>query len=216
MSSFKSSETKRHTENAVNKLLTTYLNTSSPDLVSKSSSSAVGFQQNRLRSGAAQINKLSNDFKKLRQNKSSILKEKTRQKKARAKEIKKQQKIKEKLNTLVSLNSSDPTSKAKINVIESNVKNLKSWKLDDDQTEEFLELQQQVIDLKYGNSKKKARKAHQIKKQQFQEKIKKGYVSVPGLTPGLAPVGESDDDDDSEDEEGLQLAGFKDDFDDYN
>lgn len=42
------------------------------------------------------------------------------------------------------------------------------------------------------------RKTKQKLKKDFNEKLKRGKISYPGLTPGLAPVGLDDDDEDSD------------------
>ncbi|KAF6006249.1 hypothetical protein HII13_005372 [Brettanomyces bruxellensis] len=59
-----------------------------------------------------------------------------------------------------------------------------------------------------------------LKQVQFEGKVSNGLVSVPGLTPGLAPVDSFDAFDDSDDESGEEArplpSGFKDDYDDYH
>lgn len=69
-------------------------------------------------------------------------------------------------------------------------------------TEDLQELKLNILkqrNLKQAAKKRVSNKA--AKKQDFNTKIAKGQISYPGLTPGLAPVGESDDEPSSSDDE---------------
>lgn len=79
-------------------------------------------------------------------------------------------------------------------LIDKNVKNVQSWK-DSEILEEIKQLQEEILKLKEGSSRKK----ESDREIQMGGKKKKKDHAYPGLTPGLAPVDLEDSDSDEED-----------------
>lgn len=91
------------------------------------------------------------------------------------------------------------------NVMRRNVSNAKSWDLDVDDKEDLQEVQEYILDNTLA-SKNAARSQKRRKRtKQFKEEIRGKQPSgsdhrYPGLTPGLAPVGLSDEEESSDEE----------------
>lgn len=90
-------------------------------------------------------------------------------------------------------------------LVSTNAEKAKSWELDEDEKEDFLELEKYILDkTTNANRVTKSQKRRQ-KKKQFTERTRGVSSSMdrryPGLTPGLAPVGMSDEEESSEEEE---------------
>lgn len=69
---------------------------------------------------------------------------------------------------------------------------------DPDVKDEIDQLKAEILELtneKYNKAKASKNNKLDKKSQDFNEKVKKGLISTPGLTPGLAPVGLDDDSD---------------------
>ncbi|UCS20710.1 uncharacterized protein HLK63_G08481 [Nakaseomyces glabratus] len=84
-----------------------------------------------------------------------------------------------------------------------NTKKLKSWDLEDDVKEDFLEIQAQILnDTKESSKRRSSKKKNKNKgfKQTLSSSSKVQDHRYPGLTPGLAPVGLSDEEESSDDE----------------
>lgn len=71
---------------------------------------------------------------------------------------------------------------------------------DTDVQEEIDSLRDEILQMINEKHDKARDRKQDAKLQSFNEKIKSGTLSYPGLTPGLAPVGLDDDSDESEDE----------------
>lgn len=86
-------------------------------------------------------------------------------------------------------------------------KNASSWDLEDDDKEESLELQEYILKSMASNKNHVRSKKRRNKGKQFKEEIKNSNnVSdhrYPGLTPGLAPVGLSDEEESSDEEKNV-------------
>ncbi|QEU58992.1 Rrt14 [Kluyveromyces lactis] len=85
-------------------------------------------------------------------------------------------------------------------VVKKNVRNLKSWDYDD--KEELLDLQKQILANSEDSKKVRKVKSRRQKKKQFKENLPQSIQDhrYKALTPGLAPVGASDEEE-SEDED---------------
>lgn len=86
------------------------------------------------------------------------------------------------------------------------IRNAKSWNLDEEEREESLELQEFILKNDNGNKNHVRKNKRRQKVKQFREEIKQGDNVVSdhryaGLTPGLAPVGLSDEEESSSEEE---------------
>jgi hypothetical protein len=221
---FKNKKTKQKSLSTVENLLSTYLQTSDKKIVKSQNKINKGHQASKI----LDINSKLGNFK---QNLTDLKKNKRKERKIRNKESKKAEEIKEKIIRQSKLEVGDEDV---INdIVNSKVKELN--KLDFiNNDEDVLELQNEVINLTSKQSTKETlkemrdRKALESKRRNakesaFNDKISKGYISVGGLTPGLAAPGndsdESSDEEDYDDGNGKSnndLADFKDDFDDFN
>lgn len=87
-------------------------------------------------------------------------------------------------------------------VIKKNVRSLKSWEVEDE--EELLELQANILKQTGATASYNKTKTRKKKNKEFKEQTKQHNVDhrYSGLTPGLAPVGLSDEEESSEEEEG--------------
>ncbi|CDK26223.1 unnamed protein product [Kuraishia capsulata CBS 1993] len=191
--SFKSSSSKLEAQDTVNKLLSSFLPGSS-----RSEPSA---EARKNRSRASTINDQIIRAQKLHalQEQGRKLKRKEKvAKRARVKRSKEEHLKATRIGQLKFSNDNPKTSKLIKQVIDSGVQSLQSWEEGNASEEE--ELQARIIRLRSkasGPSNK--RKEKREKALDFQTKIKRGVLSYPGLTPGLAPVGATDSED-SEDE----------------
>ncbi|CDO95545.1 unnamed protein product [Kluyveromyces dobzhanskii CBS 2104] len=86
-------------------------------------------------------------------------------------------------------------------VIKRNVRNLKSWDYDD--KEEIQDLQKQILANSSDARKVRKVKSRRQKKKQFKEALSQSVKDhrYQALTPGLAPVGASDEEDSEEEED---------------
>lgn len=219
---FKNKKTKQQSLSTVDNLLSTYLQTSDKKIVKSQKKMSKSHQASKL----MDVNSKLGNFKK---NLTDLKKHKRKERKIRNKESKKAADIKEKIIRQSKLEVGDKEIMSEI--VGQKVKDLKKLEFvsnDDD----VLDLQNEVMNLTSKQSTKKILKDMRDKKllesrrrnakeNAFNEKISKGYISVGGLTPGLAAPG--DDSDESSEEEdfgdngnGNNLADFKDDFDDFN
>ncbi|OUT22294.1 hypothetical protein CAS74_002010 [Pichia kudriavzevii] len=191
---FKNRSTKKKSLSTVDNLLSTYLQTSD-----KKISKSVKHNASSILESKAQSQK--------KRSKSEMKKFKLKERKLRNKNLKRNQILNEKIDMLTKLQNGDD-------------------KLIND-----LELQNDVLNLiskestkdKLKNSNERDQLRARISKlDNFSEKVSRGYISVNGLTPGLAQPGDdsdSEEDDDNynqETQESSQLRNFRDDFDDYN
>ncbi|CCE63620.1 hypothetical protein TPHA_0F01350 [Tetrapisispora phaffii CBS 4417] len=93
-------------------------------------------------------------------------------------------------------------------VSDQNINKAKSWDFDEDEKEELQNVQNEIMNFMKSNNNYDKHKRRRSKKKQFKEEISaKKQLNVdhryPGLTPGLAPVGLSDEEDSSEEEKGF-------------
>ncbi|CCC71182.1 hypothetical protein NCAS_0G02950 [Naumovozyma castellii] len=91
-------------------------------------------------------------------------------------------------------------------VIKLNTASAKSWELDDEEKEELKEIQKFILDKTTSSRDLKRKSKRRNKVKQFKEDIKQSTNNVsdhryPGLTPGLAPVGLSDEEESSEEDD---------------
>lgn len=89
-------------------------------------------------------------------------------------------------------------------LIKRNSQNLRSWDLEEEVRDELDDIQQYILKQTVSTANADRSKRRRFKRKQFKEDIK-GIDSVkdhryPGLTPGLAPVGLSDEEDSSEED----------------
>ncbi|KAL3234429.1 Regulator of rDNA transcription protein 14 [Nakaseomyces bracarensis] len=82
-----------------------------------------------------------------------------------------------------------------------NTKNLKAWDLDEETEADFIEVQNHILETS-GRTHKKSNKRRQRVKEFKEELSTKSFTDhrYPGLTPGLAPVGLSDEEESSDEE----------------
>ncbi|CAI4039640.1 hypothetical protein SMKI_09G0470 [Saccharomyces mikatae IFO 1815] len=89
-------------------------------------------------------------------------------------------------------------------LIRRNSQNLRSWDLEEEVRDDLDDIQQYILKETVSTTKADRTKRRRSKRKQFKEEIKNSdYVKdhrYPGLTPGLAPVGLSDEEDSSEEE----------------
>ncbi|ODV84090.1 hypothetical protein CANARDRAFT_29536 [[Candida] arabinofermentans NRRL YB-2248] len=217
MSGFQSSQSKAQTESTVNKLLANFL-PGSASVITTTSTSAFDLS-GQLSSGAAKISQMSKNLKSLRENKHNIAKMKVKEKKLKNSHIRKNIALQSKITKLSKLQTG--SKEATQQLVDQNLKSLKSWE-NGNQTD-LKQLQSKVLRMKNSETGKRRKvRASKVKKMEFNARLKKGHISVPGLTPGLAPVGASDDesasesdlDVDSDEDDNIPI--LKDDYDDYN
>lgn len=91
-------------------------------------------------------------------------------------------------------------------LLKKRVNDAQSWSMNEENKHELLEVQDFILS-KNSNNRNSIRSANRRKKvKQFKEEIKESKSNVsdhryPGLTPGLAPVGLSDEEESSSEEE---------------
>ncbi|KAI5953159.1 RRT14 [Candida jiufengensis] len=194
--SYNSNSSKHQAELTVNKLFSDILHTHPKPQKNSHKNQPLSTTQilnNQINSKNSKIFKKSNS-------------EKQKQKKKEAKDKKFQKFIK--YNIIIQKNPQDLTKEDKIylkKLTKKNISNLNSYKIDDFEIENEMEnVKQDLIDNLQSKSGKRLRKKNisanskDDKFIKFDEKVKKGLISMPGLTPGLAPVDFDDDDEESE------------------
>lgn len=212
---FKNRSTKKKSLSTVDNLLSTYLQTSD-----KKISKSVKHNASSILESKAQSQK--------KRSKSEMKKFKLKERKLRNKNLKRNQILNEKIDMLTKLQNGD--DKLINDLVARKIDALK--RLDSITNDSDLqELQNDVLNLiskestkdKLKNSNERDQLRARISKlDNFSEKVSRGYISVNGLTPGLAQPGDdsdSEEDDDNynqETQESSQLRNFRDDFDDYN
>ncbi|QPG73184.1 hypothetical protein FOA43_000490 [Brettanomyces nanus] len=239
MDSFKSKNSREATINSVNKSLITYLPSvstvlgSSEDIRSgkEYASLLASSSGSSYKSGASEIARISKQANNIKKSRSQRMKMKNKLKKQRHQVMQKNREFQSRVEKLGRLAIGD--TKEMEELVDQNLERLK--KLEPENEEQIKMLEKEVLDLKYGSESRsggagrRRRKTAETNlegesKQQieFKSKVEKGLISVPGLTPGLAPVGESDEDDSESDEDEQTagtddiLSGFKDDFNEYH
>lgn len=89
-------------------------------------------------------------------------------------------------------------------LIKRNSQNLRSWDLEEEVRDELEDIQQSILKDTVSTANTDRSKRRRFKRKQFKEDIKESdFVKdhrYPGLTPGLAPVGLSDEEDSSEED----------------
>lgn len=85
-------------------------------------------------------------------------------------------------------------------LMKRNIKNLKTWDLEEE--DELLDLQSKILTNTDTSSKARKTKSRKQKKKDFKEKLSTTTVDhrYQSLTPGLAPVGASDEEDSEEED----------------
>lgn len=217
---FKSKNTKKQSLDTVDNLLSTYLQTSDKKVLKSKNKLDKGHQASKI----LELNSRAGNFKKTRED---LKKSKQKERKLRNREMKKHEKINEKIIRQSKLENNDKELIS--DIVHSKLKKLKQIDMVS-KDEDLLELQQDVLNLtKVEPTKKKlrdlqdkkvlAKRRENAKLDAFNEKISKGYLSVSGLTPGLAQPGDDDSDESSDEDDDstpqAAMSGFKDDFDDF-
>ncbi|KAG7194313.1 Regulator of rDNA transcription protein 14 [Scheffersomyces spartinae] len=200
---FSSTSSKTQTESTINRLLATYLpgttvdetksqlwNNNSNNKNSKISSSTQQIHQQIKRSKLSkhEIKKI-NKLNKAKLNK-LVLKNQAESK--RVAKLAKYDLIKNRHRDDLTIEEEKYLNK----LIKRNVNSIKrvSEILDLEVKEELDFVKKDILE-KLNTKKSKSKSTSKDRqKQQFQDKINKGFISYPGLTPGLAPVGVDDDD----------------------
>ncbi|CAI4065502.1 hypothetical protein SUVZ_09G0420 [Saccharomyces uvarum] len=89
-------------------------------------------------------------------------------------------------------------------LIRRNSQNLRSWDLEDEVRDELDDIQQYILKQTVSTTNADRSQRRRSKKKQFKEDIKQSESAenhrYPGLTPGLAPVGLSDEEDSSDED----------------
>lgn len=87
-------------------------------------------------------------------------------------------------------------------LVSQNVKTARSWDLEEEDKDELRELQQMIISQTGGASGAKRSQKRRQRVKNFKEDVKAAANDrrYPGLTPGLAPVGLSDEEDSSDED----------------
>lgn len=234
---FKNKKTKQQSLNTVDNLLSTYLQTTDKKILKSKKKLDKGKKNDSINHKASKLLEMNSQLGKFRENLTDLKKFKRKERLIRSKQLKKVEEINEKIIRQSKLINKDEDL---INdIINSKVKQIEKKDLVN-KDEDLLELQNDILKLtKVENTKNKlkelrseevlANKRRNARINEFNDKITKGYISVKGLTPGLAQPGDDDSDEESseeedEEEEGIsnsnkgknnELADFKDDFDDY-
>lgn len=92
------------------------------------------------------------------------------------------------------------------NLISRNVQKAKSWEFEEDEQDELDEIQQYILGNMDNSKDLKRTKRRRTKKKEFKEEANASDKQsnpdqrYPGLTPGLAPVGLSDEEDSSDED----------------
>lgn len=220
---FKNKKTKQQSINVVDSLLSNYLQVSDKKLVK-------GKEKGNKEHVASKILEVNSKLGNFKKTKDSLKKYKQRERKLRNKEMKKVEKINEKIIRQSKIDNGDKGIIQEI--VDDKLKNLKRLDMVN-KDEDLLDLQNDILNLtKVDNTKTKLKQLRsskylEAKKRRedemlFNDNVAKGTIKVGGVTPGLALPGADDSDsedfDDDDDESGgaNNLANFKDDFDDFN
>lgn len=139
---------------------------------------------------------------------------KRKQNRIRRREMRNQKRSQERLEQLAQLevlekhrkegNLTKNESKHLNALVRTNEQRVKSWEMGEDGKEDLLELQEYILNKTTGANKASKSQKRKSKYKNFAENDKFTSSSArryPGLTPGLAPVGMSDEEDSSEEEE---------------
>lgn len=195
MSSFASSRSKKQTNDTVNRMLGDLL----PGSAMGSDSPAKSRPAAQALSREIEHDKLSKEQILQRQRLRKLQKKKELQKTRRAAEenrkLEKQAKYE-----LIKKHKEQGTlreeeEKYLNKLVKKNIRNIqKASEVDDEEIDsEIKRLRKEILG--WEKEREDRRKVDKRKKKAFNEKIKKGVISYPGLTPGLAPVGLEDSDD---------------------
>lgn len=195
MSSFASSRSKKQTNDTVNKML--------GDLLPGTAMGSDGLAKSR---PAAQA--LSREIEHDKLSKEQILQRHRLRKLQKKKELQKTRRAAEENRKLEKQAKYELIKKHKeqgtlreeeekyLNkLVKRNIRNIqKASEVDDEEIDsEIKRLRKEILG--WEKEREDRRKVDKRKKKAFNEKIKKGVISYPGLTPGLAPVGLEDSDD---------------------
>lgn len=195
---FSSAASKSQTESTVNKLLATYLPGTTVDETRSqawnnsraSSTQQIQHETKRSKLAPHEVKKI-NKLNKARLNK-LVLKNQAESK--RVAKLAKYDLIKNRHREDLTVEEQKYLKK----LIKRNVNSVNrvSEILDLEVKEELDAVKSGILDkLNTRNNRKSKASSKEKRNEQFQEKIKKGFISYPGLTPGLAPVGLNDDSD---------------------
>lgn len=221
---FKNKKTKQKSLDIVDNLLSTYLQVSDKKILKSKDKNNKGHQASKI----IEMNTKLGNFKKT---KDGLKKYKQKERKIRNKEMKKAEKMNERIIRQSKIDKGDESLIT--DIMNSKLKDLKKLDLVSKDSE-LINLQNDILNLTNTNSTKKklkdlkdkqllANKRRNAKMELFNEKVSKGYISINGLTPGLAQPGDDDSDEESDEDDGDEynnnnnnIIGFKDDFDDFN
>ncbi|EGW31289.1 uncharacterized protein SPAPADRAFT_56168 [Spathaspora passalidarum NRRL Y-27907] len=179
--SFKSEASKYQAESTVSKLFSSILNTTTPSEESRTSNlSTTQILANQFNHTATASKKKSN----------------SKSNKKIAKNVDKEKKFSKFVKYTIIKNKKDHTPEEKkylTKLAKRNIAQLQSVKVDEMVEDELKEVKAQVLaeitDKSHGRLRKKRLVNNKNKKfDDFDSKVKRGMISVPGLTPGLAPV----------------------------
>ncbi|ODQ78993.1 hypothetical protein BABINDRAFT_162072 [Babjeviella inositovora NRRL Y-12698] len=200
MSSFKSDTSKLQAQSTVNKLLSTFV--PGAERIS-TDQSQLSLAKKRLSS--AQL--VHNNATHKRMTEEEFRKQLKKQKVMKRKQLKVSKETSAKVNKMARYQiikkhyddnvTDEAETKYMEKLIRRNVNSVKSW--DNERDSEIMDLQNDLLKDKFVAKAGKKKRTKASKKNDFTTKVKKGVLAYPGLTPGLAPVGLSDDED-SDDE----------------
>lgn len=221
---FKSKKTKQQSVNVVDSLLSNYLQVSDKKVLkNKGKGNKV-----HVASKILEVNAKLGEFQKTKE---SLKKHKQKERKIRNKEMKKIEKINNRIIRESKINNGD--DKILNEIVKDKIKDLKKIDLVS-KDEDLVDLQNDIINLtnikstkmklKDINDKKLLERKRKLENDQlFNKNVSNDKINVKTLTPGLAQPGDDSDDSDEEDDEddynnsaNNGLSNFKDDFDDYN
>lgn len=221
MCAFKSNRSKKSTVATVNKLIESYIpsastiqNNTSDD--EKKYVKVVADDFSGHGPGASKIAKIRMQTKRMRGQRKLQRKMKSIEKRQRKAVIRKHLETRKEVELLGKLASGDKQTVGSL--VNENISRLNLLKPNNQH--EIMALEEEILYSSHlkRNVQKVGEKS--LKQVQFEGKVSNGLVSVPGLTPGLAPVDSFDSFDDSDDESGEEAqplpSGFKDDYDDYH
>jgi len=218
MSAFKSNRSKKSTMATVNKLIDSYLPSASTIQNCTDDNEEVYMKviaDDFSGPGASKLVKIKKQAKRIRKQKMLRQKMKTIKKKQKRAVIRKHLETRKEVELLGKLANGDKLTVDSI--VNESISRLKSLKPSNQ--DEIAALEEDILDASRMRKDMRGANGKSRKQIQFDKKVSKGLVSVPGLTPGLAPVDSFDSFDDSPDEsdgEAQLPKGFKDDYDDYH
>lgn len=212
MGNFKTERTKESSMSTISSMLNNYL--------APGSRLSVRFNKSHGGSDAPKIESIRRHTERIMKGKKYQHSVKKISKRSRRKFIKRNVEERKKIERLGKLAIGDEDTVNE--VVDTNITNIQNWR--GSNTTEIKMLEEEVLKARqrpsYKQLKKKKKNHHtpDYIEEKFDERVEKGIISTPGITPGLAPIGMSDDE--SEDSENnksqINLEDFKDDYEEYH